>query len=89
MKKILFLICLLPLMANAQQGFVRCTGGQLTIDGQPYYYVGTNTWYLPQLASTGEGGDSLRLQRELDKLCKLGIKNLRILVGADGIPTAR
>lgn len=76
-------------MAFPQSGFVRKDGSQLTVDGKPYYYVGTNAWYLPMLANKGEGGDSLRLQRELDRLTKLGIKNLRVLVGADGMPTER
>ncbi|MCR5180850.1 MAG: beta-galactosidase [Bacteroidaceae bacterium] len=90
MKRLLFFVlsfCTLAL--SAQDGFVRCNGGQFVINGQPYYYIGTNAWYLPQLASQGVGGDSLRLARELDTLCKLGVKNLRVLVGADGHPTAR
>lgn len=87
MKRLLLLLCLCPLLSFGQSGFVRRSGGQLILDGQPYYYVGTNAWYLPQLASKGEGGDSVRLSRELNQLSKLGIKNVRILVGADGHPT--
>jgi len=86
---LLILFTLFSLGVSAQDGFVRKNGVQFTIDGKPYYYVGTNAWYLPQLASKGQGGDSLRLKRELDKLYKLGIKNIRILVGADGLPTGR
>ena len=52
-------------------------------DGSPYYYVGTNLWYAPILASEGQGGDRERLGRELDRLQAMGIDNLRILVGAD------
>ena len=89
MRKFLLLLLFCPLLTFAQTGFVRNNGGRFTIDGQPYYYVGTNAWYLPLLANQGEGGDSLRLKREVDALCKLGIRNLRILVGADGLPTAR
>lgn len=89
LSKVLLLFFLLPMCILAQDGFVRKTDGRLTLDGKPYYYVGTNAWYLPQLASTGEGGDTLRLKRELDKLSELGIKNIRILVGADGQPTSR
>lgn len=87
--KLLFLAWFLPLMAFAQNGFVKVTDSRLTIDSKPYYYIGTNAWYLPQLASHGEGGDSLRLFRELDRLQRLGIKNIRILVGSDGVPTER
>ena len=89
MRKFLLIVFFCPLLVFAQSGFVRKTDGRFTIDGQPYYYVGTNAWYLPLLASTGTGGDTLRLKRELQVLQKLGIKNIRILVGADGHPTAR
>lgn len=89
MKWLLFLLCLWPLLAFGQPGFVGCSGGQLILDGQPYYYVGTDAWYLPQLASNGEGGDTIRLERELNQLSRLGIKNIRILVGADGHLTPR
>ena len=82
-------LLLWPLLLFSQSGFVKKNGSQLTIDGQPYYYVGTNAWYLPILASKGEGGDSLRLEQELNQLSRLGIRNLRILVGADGHPTER
>lgn len=89
MKKALLFLALLPLLAFSQQGFVRRADSQLTLDGSPYYFVGTNAWYLPILASDGQGGDAVRLHRELDRLERLGVRNLRILVGADGIPTER
>lgn len=50
------------------------------------YYVGTNFWYGAILASEGQGGDRARLARELDAMQALGINNLRVLVGADGMP---
>lgn len=50
------------------------------------YYVGTNFWYGAILASEGQGGDRERLARELDTLQALGVTNLRVLVGADGLP---
>lgn len=85
----LLLLLLHALLVSAQERFVGVHDGQLTLDGQPYYYIGTNAWYLPILASDGQGGDQRRLTAELDALCKLGVKNLRVLVGADGHPTAR
>lgn len=63
--------------------FIKTNGTQFMRNGKPYYYIGTNMWYAPILGSEGEGGDRKRLQRELDNLKKLGIENLRILVGAD------
>ena len=65
------------------QSFIRVSNGHLMRDGSPYYYVGTNLWYAPILASEGQGGDRERLGRELDRLQAMGIDNLRILVGAD------
>lgn len=48
------------------------------------YFVGTNFWYGPILAGKGEGSDHARLSAELDSLKSLGIRNLRVLAGADG-----
>ena len=58
--------------------------GQFIKDGSPYYFVGTNFWYGPILASESSGGDRERLTRELDSLCSMGVRNLRVLVGSDG-----
>ncbi len=66
--------------------FVGTVGTQFRKPGkatEPYYFIGTNIWYTPILASKGEGGDRERLKAELDHLQDLGIDNLRILVGAD------
>lgn len=70
--------------------FVRVSDGRLTVNGKPYYYIGTNFWYGAILGSQGQGGNRERLLRELDHLKAHGINNLRVLVGADGkdgIPT--
>ena len=70
--------------------FVTVRDGRFMLRGAPYYYIGTNLWYAPILASEGEGGDRDRLHRELDLLQSLGVNNLRILAGADaGSPNAR
>ncbi|MDR0895143.1 MAG: cellulase family glycosylhydrolase [Prevotellaceae bacterium] len=90
MKHLLLLFSLPLLWAGCSSGstdspFVRVNGqGQFVRNGQPYYYVGTNLWYGALLGSTGEGGNRDRLHRELDLLKEIGIKNLRVLVGADG-----
>ncbi|MBM6993199.1 MAG: cellulase family glycosylhydrolase [Prevotella sp.] len=70
--------------AYAQSSFVESHNAQLWRDGKPYYYVGTNFWYGAILGSEGRGGDRKRLCRELDRMKRLGIDNLRILVGSDG-----
>lgn len=82
-----FMITGLPLGAQslktAAPDCVRVRNGQLIRHGRPYYFVGTNLWYAPILASTGQGGDRERLDAELDHLKRLGVDNLRILCGAD------
>lgn len=65
-------------------GFVKVSAGKFEIDGCPYKYIGTNFWYGAILASEGRGGDRARLHRELDMLDSIGVKNLRVLVGAEG-----
>lgn len=76
--------CSTPPHDNGAEGFVCVDHGQFVIDGKPYYFIGTNFWYGPILASEGEGGDRERLSAELDAMQAAGIDNLRVLVGADG-----
>jgi len=81
----LFLVMLmLHLAMFAQRGFVKVENGRLMRDGKPYCFVGTNMWYAAILGSEGQGGNRERLCQELDYLKKIGIENLRILVGSDG-----
>lgn len=69
----------------ADNPFVRVENGQFMRGESPYYYVGTNFWYGAILGSTGCGGDRDRLGMELDQLKAIGINNLRVLVGAQGL----
>ena len=68
----------------AAPSFVKVEDGHFVKDGKPYYYVGTNFWYGAILGSEGQGGNRERLCQELDLMKKMGIDNLRILVGSDG-----
>ena len=56
--------------------------GRFVRNGEPQYYIGTNFWYGPILATTEEG--RARLSAELDSLKALGMTNLRVLTMADG-----
>jgi mannan endo-1,4-beta-mannosidase len=90
MKKLLLLLAAVALVTGCQQqqtseqDFVRVENGHFVRAGKPYYYVGTNFWYGAILGSEGQGGDRDRLARELDEMKRMGIDNLRILVGSDG-----
>lgn len=86
-----FFIVSLALGAAAQPAsFVKVNAGHFVRNGNPYYFIGTNFWYGAILGSKGQGGDRKRLKKELDFLAKMGVNNLRVLVGADGpngVPT--
>lgn len=65
-------------------GFVTVKDSKFYLDGKPYSYVGTNMWSAVIMASEGRGGNRKALCRELDNLKRLGVTNIRILVGAEG-----
>ena len=81
---LLSLLAVVCLPVAGQTAFVTVKDGHFLKDGKPYYYVGTNFWYGAILGSEGQGGDRQRLARELDLMKRMGIDNLRILVGSDG-----
>ena len=85
MRKLLItLLVVMSLPMMGQSKYVSVSDGHFLKDGKPYYYVGTNFWYGAILGSEGQGGNRQRLVRELDLMKRMGIDNLRILVGSDG-----
>lgn len=69
----------------AQPGFVQVHGDRFSINGQPYYYIGTNYWYGPLLLWNHDSvAGKKRLVQELDFLKKNGVNNLRVLAAAEG-----
>ncbi len=84
MRRIVLLFAMIVSAATMNAQFVQVRNGHFVRDGKPYYYVGTNFWYGAILASNGQGGNRLRLHKELDRMKAMGIDNLRILVGSDG-----
>jgi len=91
---IVLISCLLPSMARAgdngtlsnekKQQFVTVKDGHFYLGDKEYRYVGTNLWYGAILGSEGQGGNRARLVKELDALKRIGIDNVRVLVGGDG-----
>ena len=73
----------------ATTDFVTVQDAKFYCHGKPYYFIGTNYWYGPLLASPGETGERKRLTNELDFLAAHGLRNLRILAGAVSAPAPR
>ena len=89
MRRLLLLLSLLACAVsctwqNAESSIVSVRNGQFIKNNEPYYFIGTNLWYGPILASEGSGGNRERLCAELDSLKELGISNLRVLAGGQG-----
>ena len=83
-KYFLLIICLVCAVSIKARPFQTVKSGRLCRNDRPYTFIGTNYWYAAILGSTGKGGNRRRLNKELDELKRLGITNLRILVGSDG-----
>ncbi|MBN1155065.1 mannanase [candidate division KSB1 bacterium] len=70
---------------NSRSSFVTVDGTQFMIDGEPYYFLGTNMWYGANLGMEGEKGDRERLIKELDLLREIGVTNLRVMGASEGL----
>jgi mannan endo-1,4-beta-mannosidase len=66
--------------------FVRVRDGQFHLRGRPHFYVGANMWYGCYLSDAALPGGRARLVRELDRLQKIGVNNLRLLAGSETSP---
>jgi len=71
------------IMIKQNPSFIKVKGTQFILDGQPYYFVGTNLWYGAYLGSPGKTGDRERLKKELDELLSAGITNLRVCAASE------
>ena len=68
-----------------QGSFVKKESHQFQLDGKPYYYIGTNYWYGSYLGLEKDKNKGIdRLRKELDFLSSKGVKNLRVIAGAEG-----
>jgi mannan endo-1,4-beta-mannosidase len=67
--------------------FITIKDGEFQKGNEPYKFIGTNYWYAPVIGCSDKamGGDRERLIKELDMMKSLGMDNLRIMVGVDGI----
>ena len=87
MKKLLILalMCLFISGSALADNFVKVRDGKFYRNDKQYTFYGTNMWYASMLGSEGRGGDRKRLIEELDYLKSIGVDNLRILAGSDGV----
>ena len=76
---------LVPTLAQAKPaGFITRHGTGFVRDGQPWRHTGANAWYLAWLGADAAG--RARLGRELDRLKAMGVRNVRLLAGAEEGP---
>jgi mannan endo-1,4-beta-mannosidase len=68
--------------------FVSVRNGRFELGGRPHYYVGANIWYGCYLSDAKLDGGRARLIRELDRLQKIGVTNIRLLAGSETSPLA-
>ncbi len=69
-------------------GFVTVRNGRFELGGAPYFYVGANLWYGCYLSDPNLNGGRARMVRELDRLQRIGVNNIRLLAGSETSPLA-
>ncbi len=82
-------LAILSTSAFAADRFVRVNGRQFVLNGHPWYVCGTNLWYGAYLGRPSNQVGRARLIRELDRLEKLGVNNLRVLGAAEDCAVAK
>ncbi len=72
---------------KAKTSFIKTHGTRFEIDNKPYYFMGANFWEGMNLGAVTASGNRERLKRELDRMQKIGITNLRIMGITEGPDT--
>ena len=76
----------LSVRKNSADECVRVRNGRFDVRGKPYFYIGTNMWFGGYISDAALPGGRERLARELDRLQKLGVNNIRLLAGSETSP---
>src|SRR5579862_8134153 len=86
------LLVLVPAVAFTWQPsprpFVQVRDGQFVIGAKPYHFLGINLWFAMNLGAAVAAADRPRLIRELDRLQRLGITNIRLMASSEGPASA-
>jgi mannan endo-1,4-beta-mannosidase len=85
----LTLITGMTMKSPAADSFVKVNGMHFVLDGHPWYVCGANFWYGAYLGMPSNVEGRARLGRELDRLQKIGINNLRVLGASEDCAVAR
>lgn len=78
----------MTLSSCATDHFVRVDGRQFVRDQRTWYVCGTNLWYGANLGAPSNPEGRVRLVRELDRLQKIGVNNLRVLGASEACAVA-
>jgi mannan endo-1,4-beta-mannosidase len=82
---LLLLAALCTQLMAQSSSFVTVKGNAFSVNGKPYYFVGTNYWYGSLLGLEKDRAKGIeRLRKELDFLKSNGVTNLRLMAGAEG-----
>jgi mannan endo-1,4-beta-mannosidase len=65
------------------EDFVRVRNGRFELRDKPYFYAGANMWFCCYISDASLPGGRQRLVRELDRLQKMGVTNIRLLAGSE------
>ncbi|MFN8438960.1 MAG: cellulase family glycosylhydrolase [Cytophagales bacterium] len=72
---------------STKVAFIKTNGTRFELNGKPYRYIGANFWAGMNLGSLAKSGNRELLLRELDRMQKCGITNLRIMALTEGPDT--
>jgi mannan endo-1,4-beta-mannosidase len=73
----------------ATDSFVKVNGTHFVLDEHRWYVCGANFWYGAYLGLPANPEGRARLGRELDRLKKIGVNNLRVLGASEDCTVAR
>ncbi|MFZ0829449.1 MAG: mannanase [Verrucomicrobiia bacterium] len=74
--------------AKPASDFITVCNGRFQLGDHPYGYIGANLWFGCYLSDPALPGGRQRMVRELDRLQRIGVTNIRLLAGSETSPLA-